>query len=231
MGFDGALTRAAASALLDAAPALALRPGSDLAGRVAAALLRRGDFLCRHPDGTATVYVEGMDPDGARNAARPDAFDDARLLLRVAPDGRPYLAGAWEAATAPGRPAVTEPADPDGAPRIARGRHRAWVMGRTAIGTALEREALVQVLPLPVTRDANRDFRRDGDPGQRGLFVIDQHGGHDAPRDRVGAGCLVGRAQDGHHAFMALPRGDARWRANHGCRFATSVLGAEEIDP
>lgn len=162
--FDGALTREAAAALLEAAPALPLRPGPDLAGRVAAAMLRRGDWLCRHPDCVTIAYVEGMGPDGRPTPRRPDAFDDARLLLRVLPGGRPELAGAWEATTAPGRPAVEEPAEPAGAPRLARGQHKAWVMGRTAIGTELEQEALVQTAPLPVTRDEDRDFRRAGDP-------------------------------------------------------------------
>ncbi len=231
--FDGALTREAAAALLEAAPALPLRPGPDLAGRVAAAMLRRGDWLCRHPDCVTIAYVEGMGPDGRPTPRRPDAFDDARLLLRVLPDGRPELAGAGEATAAPGRPAVEGPAEPAGAQRLARGQHKAWVMGRTAIGTELEQEALVQVAPLPVTRDANRDFRRAGDAAQRGLFVLDQHGARDAPRDRVGgagAGCLVGREQDGHRAFMALLRGDARWRASHAYRFMTSLLGAEELE-
>ena len=103
-------------------------------------------------------------------------------------------------------------------------------MGRTGVGTALEQEALVQATPLPVSRDGNRDFRRGGDARQHGLFAMDQHGSMDAPRDRVGgvgAGCLIGRAQDGHHAFMEVLRGDARWRANHAYRFMTAVLERE----
>jgi hypothetical protein len=174
-----------------------------------------------------------MEPDGAPRDARPDGFDDARLLLRVGPGGTPEVAGAWEATTASGRPAVEEPAEPAGAPRIARGQHKAWVMGRAGLGTEHEQEALAQAAPLPVTRDGNRDFRRDGDEAQRGLFCLDQHGGFDAPRDRVGgigAGCLVGRTQDGHRAFMALLRGDARWRASHAYLFMASVLGREEFE-
>ena len=231
--FEAALTRAAADALLAGEPTLPLRPGGDLAGRVAAALLRRGDWLCRHPDCLTVVYVEGMEPDGRRSAARPDAFDDARLLLRVGPDGVPEFAGVWEATAAPGRPAVEEPAEPAGAPRLERGQHKAWVMGRTGLGTEHEQEALVQVQPLPVTRDANRDFRRNGDERQRGLYGMDQHGGFDAPGDEVGgigAGCLVGRVQDGHRAFMALLRDDARWRASHAYRFMVSLLGVEEVE-
>jgi peptidoglycan hydrolase-like protein with peptidoglycan-binding domain len=230
---DGSLTRGAADALLAAEAALPLRPGGDMAGRVAAALLRRGDWLCRHPECLTVVYVEGMEPDGRPSAARPDAFDDTRLLLRVGPGGAPEIAGAWEATAAPGRPAVERPVEPAGAPRLARGQHKAWVMGRTGLGTGFEQEALVQVAPLSVTRDGDRDFRRAGDERQRGLFLMDQHGGLDAPRERVGgigAGCLVGRTQEGHRTFMALLRGDARWRASHAYRFMASVLGVEEME-
>jgi hypothetical protein len=230
--FEGGLHPSTAKALLAPTPVLPVHPGTDLAGRVAAALLRRGDPMPRHPDLPAIVYVEGLDLDGRAISRRPDAFDDLRLLLRIAPGGRPEILGAWEATTASGRPAVEEPAEPQGAPRLARGWHRAWVLGRTAIGTELEQEALVQVAPLPVTRDADRDFHRGGDPQERGLYVIDQHGGFDAPRERVGgigAGCLVGRAQAGHGEFLAALRRDPRWQANAAWRFGTSILGAEEL--
>ena len=230
--FEGGLSPGAARALLDAPEVLPLQPGPDLAGRVAAALLRRGDWICRHPDGANIVYVEGLDTAGNPTPRRPDHFDDLRLLLRVAPGGRPEIAGAWTATTAPGRPAVEEPAEPGGAPRLRPGQHRAWVIGRTAIGTAQEQEALVQQAPLPATRDANRDFRRAGDAEGQEVLIIDQHGGMDAPPDRVGgagAGCLVGREQAGHRAFMAALRADPRWAVNNAHVFTTSVLEARDL--
>lgn len=230
--FEGGLTPDAARALLRDEPVLPLKPGGDLAGWIAAALVRRGDPLCRHPDCVNIVYVEGMDREGRVIPRRPDAFDDLRLLLRVAPGGRPEIVGAWEATADSGAPAVEGPAEPQGAPRIALGWHRAWVMGATAVGTELEQEALVQVLPLPVTRDANRDYHREGDPQERGIYLIDQHGAFDAARERIGgtgAGCLVGRDQDGHAEFMARLRRDPRWRVNTAHVWGTSVLRAEEV--
>lgn len=232
LGFEGALTPPAAAALLREGPVLPLRPDGSLAGRIAAALLRRGDWLCRDPGCSTIVYVEGMDEAGRAVPRRPDSFDDLRLLLRIAAGGQPEILGAWAATTASGRPAVEGPAEPEGAPRLALGQHRAWVMGRTAIGTALEQEALVQLLPLPVTRDADHDFRRQGDPRERGLYLIDQHGGRDAPAAEVGgigAGCLVGRSQEGHGRFMALLREDPRWQANAAHLFTTSLLRADEV--
>ncbi len=230
--FNGALAPPIAAALLRQDPVLPLRPDGGLAGRIVTALIRRSHWLCRHPDCVNIVYVEGMDEQGCEAPRRRDAFDDLRLLLRIAPGGCPEIVGAWCATTASGRPAVEMPAEPEGAPRLAAGQHRAWVMGRTAIGTELEQEALIQVLPVLVTRDANRDFRREGDPSERGIFLIDQHGGHDAPRERVGgigAGCLVGRSQAGHRSFMARLRDDPRWRVNSAHVFTTSILRAKEV--
>jgi len=230
--FGAALTPAAAAVLLQADPVLPLRPDGSLAGRVAAALVNRGHWLNRHPDCVNIVYVEGMDEQGRDVPRRPDAFDDLRLLLRIRPGGGPEILGAWCATTASGRPAVEAPAEPEGAPRLAAGQHRAWVMGRTAVGTEVEQEALVQILPLPVTRDADKDFRREGDAPGCGIFIIDQHGGHDAPRERVGgmgAGCLVGRSQAGHRSFMARLRDDPRWRANAAHVFTTSIVQAKDL--
>lgn len=230
--FDGALAPAVAAALLQAEPVLPLRPDRSLGGRVAAALVARGHWLSRHPDCVNIVYVEGMDEQGRAVPRRPDAFDDLRLLLRIRAGGGPEILGAWGATTAAGRPAVETPAEPEGPPRLATGQHRAWVMGRTAIGTEIEQEALGQARPLPVTRDANGDFRREGDPSDRGIFLIDQHGGHDAPRAEVGgigAGCLVGRSQAGHRGFIARLREDPRWRANAAHVFTTSILRAGDV--
>jgi hypothetical protein len=230
--FDGTLTPNLASALLRADPILPLRPDDSLGGRVVAAVTRQGHWLSRHPDCVNIVYVEGMDEQGRRVPRRPNAFDDLRLLLRIRPDGRAEIAGAWCATTASGRPAVEAPAEPEGAPRLALGQHRAWVVGRTAIGTGMEQEALVQVQSLSVTRDTDRNFQREGDQADTGIFLLDQHGGLDAPREDVGgigAGCLVGRSQAGHRDFMAGLKEDPRWRANAAYRFTTTILRAESI--
>jgi hypothetical protein len=232
LAFEGKLSGATAAALLRGDTPLSLRPGRDLAGQVVAALIRRGDLICRHPECVTIVYVEGLDGEGHRTARRPDAFDDLRLLLRIGPDGRPETLGAWEATTGAGRPAVESPAEIAGAPRLAPGQHHAWVIGRTAIGTKLEQDALVQAAPLSVTRDGDRDFHRGGDASETGHYLLDQHGALDAPRDKVGgvgAGCLVGRSQRGHEDFMAFLRRDPRLRAFSAHRFSTSIIGAEAV--
>ncbi len=229
--YDNALTRDMAAALLRPDPAFALTPGGDLAGRIVRAMQRRGDWVGRHPDCLTIVYLEGADEHGRPQERRPDAFDDQRILLRVDAQGRPAIAGMWVATTRPGRPATEQPAEDAGAPIIAPGQHKAWILGRTAVGTDLEHDALVQVAPLPVTRDAGQDYSRHGDERQVGIFEIDQHGGNDAPEHRVGgigAGCLVGRNQREHNTFIAWLRTDVRWRMNNAYRFMTAVLAQPE---
>ena len=232
--FRGALTPAMAHRLLDPDPVLPLQPGDDLPGRLIATMLAHGHWVCRHPDAFTITYVEHTEPDGTASRARPDAFDDARFLLRLDRDGRPALVGAWHATTRSGRDALVSPTDVDGPPILQPGQYKAWVMGRTAIGTELEQDALIQSVELPVIRDADVDGNRHGDPGQRGLFVIDQHGGLDAPRDAVGgtgAGCLVGRSQADHDAFLASLRTDPRYRANNAYRFMAALLTPQDFDP
>ncbi len=128
---------------------------------------------------------------------------------------------------------IEHPVDELGPPRLEPGQYKAWVTGTTAIGTKLEQESLIQVIELPVRRDADGDHHRQGDPRHRGQFVIDQHGSLEAPMDAVGdsaVGCLVGQSQTGHAEFMALLRSDPRWRASNAYRFMTSLLTLAELD-
>ena len=225
--FDNTLTPVIAKRLLSHEPILPLAPGPDFAGRIVRAMQSRGDWICRHPDAFTIAYVEHTEPDGQPSPARPNAFDDTRLLLRIAPDGRPLVVGAWHATTRSGSAAIDDPVDERGPPILDPGQYKAWIMGRTAIGTKLEQDALVQCVPLPVTRDADKDYSRQGDPAERGLFVIDQHGAFDPHRDDIGdtsAGCLVVQSQSGQTDFLASLRTDPRYRVNHAYRFMTALL-------
>jgi hypothetical protein len=91
----------------------------------------------------------------------------------------------------------------------------------------------VQVADVTVCRDANRDFKRDGDNKDTGLFGINQHWGYDLPRNDLGnssAGCLVGRATAGHRDFMRLVKTDRRFRIAGGTyRFITTILPASAL--
>jgi hypothetical protein len=212
-------------------PPAPLAPGqdlrNDLAGRIVRAMLARGCFVARHRDLLNIVYVEGMDPDGTLNDNAPNRFNDLRCLVRIV-DGVPQLAGAWEATTEPSRRWTLDPMNPQGAARIAFGQYKAWALGRHR-----DHEALVQVAAVTVCRDANKDYRRDGDIRDTGLFGINQHWGYDLPRNDLGnssAGCLVGRTTAGHREFMRLVKTDKRFLlSGGGYRFITTILPASEV--
>jgi hypothetical protein len=117
--------------------------------------------------------------------------------------------------------------NPKGAARIAFGQCTAW-----QTGVHHDHEALVQVAPVTVHRDLDKNYQRDGDARDTGLFGINQHWGYDLPRNDLGnssAGCLVGRTKAGHRAFMALIKTDMRYLADRNHRFTTTVLPASAI--
>jgi len=227
-GILGALSRWA----MTEPPPAPLTPGPDLPGRIVRAMLARGCFVARHRDLLNIVYVEGMDPDGTANDNAPNRFNDLRCLVRIV-DGIPQLAGAWEATTEPSRRWTLDPMNPKGAARIAFGQYKAWALGRHHPGERGDHEALVQVADITVCRDANRDFRRDGDARDTGLFGINQHWGYDLPRNDLGnssAGCLVGRSTAGHREFMRLLKTDKRFvLSGGGYRFIATILPASEV--
>lgn len=220
------VTPPACEALAKAGP-LALTPGADLAGAIVRAMLQRGHWIARHPECLNIVYVEGMSPDGAPNDNLPNAFNDLRCLIRIV-GGVPRIAGAWQATTEPSRRWTERPMNPRGAARIAFGQYKAW-----AVGLHHDHEALVQVADVTVCRDANKDYRRDGDARDVGLFGINQHWGYDLPGNDLGnssAGCLVGRSTEGHREFMRLVKSDRRYVvSNGGYRFLTTVLPASAV--
>lgn len=210
-----------------------LNETDTFAGRIAAALGDLGHWLCRHPDCTNVVYVEGMDADGVPNGDAPNEFNDLRLILRVNRAGNPDIVEMWEGTTEPGRYYTgVHKLDPRGAARVAFGQYKAWSVGTHNANGKTAHEALVQTAPIRVHRDLNEDFERVGDETFTGIFGINQHWGFDLPKSDIGkasAGCLVGRTKAGHRAFMKLCKSDPRYAANNGYRFVTAVLPAAAI--
>lgn len=203
-----------------------------LAVKLVMAMQRRGYWIAKHPKCVNIVYVEGMDPTGVPNDNLPNEFNDARFVLSIGEDGKPEIAAGYEATTEPGRYWTEHHIISDGAMRIAFGQYKAWCVGLHYPGSADSHEALVQVECVSVFRDKNRDYRREGDKLDTGLFALNQHSGHDLPKCDVGtegSGCLVGRLKAGHHDFMARIKTDPRYQANRGYRFMTTVLPAAAI--
>ncbi|MFB2832911.1 hypothetical protein [Floridanema evergladense] len=179
------------------------------------------------------VYVEGMDTNGIVNKDEPNQFNDVRLVLnsdlKLAKVDENTFAN-WGATTEPGRYYTNKPMNPGGAARIAFGQYKAWSVGTH--GNSQPHEALVQVAPVSVYRDKNKDGLRTGDRLDTGLFGINQHWGFDLPPDNVGtasAGCLVGRTREGHRQFMKLVKTDPRYQKDRNYVFWTTVIPGDEL--
>lgn len=231
-GIKGELTAETANAILQelsTMAALPLNPRDDLAGRIVRAAKERDFWIARHKDCCNIIYIEGMDEDGTANANKPNEFNDLRIVIQMTAAGVPKITGMWQATTEPGRYWTLRPMNSKGAARIAFGQWKSWTVGIHNES----HEALVQTAPLMVWRDQNKDFSREGDTSDTGLFGINQHWGYDSPKTDLGhssAGCLVGRMKTGHREFMNLIKGDARFKAGGAAyRFMTTVMPAQWV--
>lgn len=208
-----------------------IRPRGDWFDKVVAYMNRKGYSICRYPGCPNIVYLEGVDPDGTVNDDLPNVFNDLRVLFTIDPSGN-AVTRVWDATSEPGRHWTVNPMNSGGAARIAFNQYKAWVVGTHMKGRASGHEALVQVEPVTVHRDLNRDFKRTNDKTDTGLFGINQHWGYDAPKDDLGntsAGCLVGRTKSGHREFMAALKADPRFKAHSVYRFMAAVLPGDEV--
>ena len=170
-----------------------------------------------------------MDSDGTPNDDKPNYFNDLRMVIEFT-NGKPKIVDCWEATTEPGYHYTYHPMNRKGAARIKFGQYRAWKVGYH--GRADRHEALVQVRPITVYRDANKDMKRIGDKEDTGLFGIDQHWGYDLSRNNIknaSAGCLVGRTRAGHREFMSIIEQDRRYQKNRGYIFWTTVISGEDL--
>jgi peptidoglycan hydrolase-like protein with peptidoglycan-binding domain len=207
------------------------KPGSDLAGRIIKYMQLKNYHISAKPGEYNIVYVEGMNADGTENTDAPNQFNDRRIVIEVV-EGIPKIVGNWEATTEPGRKDTLSPLSERprrlGAARIKFGQYKAWQVGSHKD----QYPALVQVSSVTVHRDKNKDFVRTGDELDTGIFGINQHHGNHASRHDIGrwsAGCLVGRAKDGHEQFMALIMKDKRYKANPSYIFLTTIIPGDDL--
>lgn len=173
------------------------------------------------------VYIEGANLDGSVNTDLPNLWNDLRTVIQIK-DSTPRFLGCWRATTEPGSRYTQRPMNPKGAARIAFNQYKAWSVG--IHGNSEPHEALVQVAPVTVHRDLNKDYFRTGDRTDTGLFGINQHWGGDA--NTVGswsAGCLVGQSRLGHREFMRTIKGDSRYKANTSYVFWTTILDGSKL--
>ncbi len=198
------------------------------AGKIIAAMERKGHRVDRGEGEVNIVYVEGFNADGTANDNRPNVFNDMRFAIGFV-GGVPKILGAWEATTEPSRRWTIDPMNPKGAARISFGQFRSWQVGMHRG----DHEALVQTGgPVTVFRDLNQDYKREGDAPDTGDFGINQHWGYDLPSDDIGsasAGCMVGRTREGHRQFMAIVKSDPRYDADRSFVFTTTIMSAADV--
>ena len=171
-------------------------------------------------------YVQGMFPSGVRNDNKPNHFNDSRFLVEVNPT--PRLVGAWEASIEPGNHYTDQPMNAKGAAQIeVPGQYKAWRIGKHK-GREI---ALVQVAPVHIIRDFNRNSKIDkGDKKEYSIIGANQHSGSDKKFvDNASAGCPVGRTSKGHQEFMSYLHKDLDYQANNNFIFSTTFIPAKEL--
>lgn len=210
-------------------PAPPLQLSNSIASRIVKYMQAKNYQVFTKPREYNIVYIEGMSEDWTLNGDPANQFNDRRIIIEVV-DGVPKIVNHWQATTEPGRHYTVTPMNPKGAARIQFNQYKAWRVGFH--GNADRHEALIQVEPITVHRDFNKDFKRTGDKLDTGLFLINQHWGYDAPVNDIrnaSAGCLVGRRRDGHREFMSIIKQDRRYVANKDYVFYTTIIPGDDF--
>lgn len=225
-------TKQIASTLLDPAARLgAIQSADNWFDKVIAYMQAMNYFICRHPDAQNIVYIEGMNVDGSLNDDVENRFNDVRSVFTVNKHGVPKFE-VWDGTTEPGIHWTVNPMSPKGAARIAFNQYKSWRVGVHRASSRSRHEALVQVTPVSVHRDLDKNYIRTNDRIDTGVFGINQHWGYDRPKDDLGqssAGCLVGRMTNGHRQFMNRIKKDPRYRANNSYTFVTAILPGDKL--
>lgn len=145
---------------------------------------------------------------GIRSAAHPNRFDD---LITVFSFHHGWLFWAFPATTDPGAFYLEKPINEEGTAILAPGQYRsAYAIGRHRG----QYDALLQVRPVTVFRDKNRDRKIDSDQlTATGLFGINIHRaakkGEPESVDRFSAGCQVIQNPADFDILMAMARAGA----------------------
>jgi hypothetical protein len=200
------------------------------ADKIAAALVdyaRKHNWEVRTGKGKYNIfYIQGMFSNGIQNDNTSNQFNDSRFLVELNPT--PRLVGTWEASIEPGSHYTKQPMNSQGTAQIqVPGHYKAWRIGRHK-----NRElALVQVAPVDIIRDKNRNGKLDeGDLKERSLIGANQHSATDQKLvDSASAGCPVGRTSKGHQEFMSFLQKDVDYKNNKGFTFSTSFIPANEL--
>lgn len=202
-------------------------------GRILDYMRQKGQRIFTEPGEVNIVYVEGCDADGRPNPDPIDFFNDRRIVIVHDGNGTPHMLLNEAATCEPGLAPTLSPAarKRGGVARIAFGQYTAWMLdyhkGRK------DHPALVQVRPVTVLRDYNRDGKRTGDKEDTGLFGINHHGtGARYTGITVGnysEGCSVGWVWIRHLYFIGLCKTDPRYLKNREFLFTSAYIDGNDL--
>ena len=164
---------------------------------------------------------------GVRNSATgnkvTNAFDDV-ITVSFKENGN-WAFKEWANTTDPGTKGVKEFHNAAGVARLVEGQYR----GSHAIGLHQGKyEALRQVKPVKVYRDANRDMTYDETKIQEGIFGINIHkAGVDSTYvENWSEGCQVFKRAADFEEFMTICRKAAKI---HGASFTYTLIESKDI--
>jgi hypothetical protein len=152
-----------------------------------------------------------------------NAFDDV-MTLSYKKDGQ-WVYHEWANTTDPGTKGVKEFHNAAGVARLVEGQYR----GSHAIGLHQGKyEALKQLNPVKVYRDANRDMTYDETKIQEGIFGINIHkAGVDSTFvENWSEGCQVFKRSADFDEFMKLAKKSS---GIHGNKFTYTLIESKDI--
>lgn len=159
-------------------------------------------------DGSANLIVQRS------SERRAGEMDDLISVVRLDRYGA-WVEHAYPCSADPGRAFLRRPENPKGTAILAPGQYRrAYELGKHK-----GRDALVQVGPVTVRRDGDRDEILEPGATDVGLFGINVHDDAGAGAE-ASAGCVVLSRQDTAALLVSLSLDVERW----GARFTLTVL-------
>lgn len=201
----------------------------EIAAKIIATMERKGYAIAKGEGEINIVHVEGMNKNGEVAPDSADIYDDLRIVIQYR-NGQPTVPFVGMATTeASGYWTGGGQMNPKGAARLQFGQYQAWQVGQHCGSSGSCHEALVQVAPVTVMRDANADKSRAGDQPDTGLFGINIHGGQGGDGGTVGAysaGCLVSSTMEEHRQFMSIVKSSS----NNGTFYGTLLDGSEVLN-
>lgn len=184
-------------------------------------------------DYNGIVFLENCNPDGSPKEGTVDEFDDIALEINF---NTGKLVSQHSATTQYGFVPMNDSDKIGGAARIDLGyHHECWVLGFHKKNP--KHPALVQCAPIRITRDLNRDGKRDGDKEYSGIFGLNIHGalvkaGPTKAPKKVGGfsrGCLVRQFFTSHLKFIQRLMQSKRATGDKKARFSAYVINANQI--